>query len=134
MNIINNDILEIKENLKVYSNNKEYPKRPEGYSNENYVYDEDKTVRWNKEHREELIKEYRQKQDEYQKESNRVYEQFKLDLVSALKNRYKLNEKQSEIIFNKAWNEAHSEGLSSIVDLAEDLVELIIDIFDAKSI
>lgn len=34
----------------------EYPKRPEGYKRENYVYDENKSVKWNREHREKLEK------------------------------------------------------------------------------
>ena len=38
----------------------EYPKRPEGYKKENYVYDENQTVKWNREHQEILSQKYQQ--------------------------------------------------------------------------
>ena len=66
--VLNKTISEILYNLEAYNNKMEFPKKPEGYRKEGYVYDEDQSVKWNREHRESLELEYQEGLSNYQRE------------------------------------------------------------------
>lgn len=130
--VINKSFKEIKNNITAYENSLEYPKKPEGYRKENYVYDENKSVKWNREHREELEKEYEEKRDRYRKEDYDLELQFKEDMINATKKEFNLNEKQAELIFNRSWEEGHSDGYESVVDEMIRRLVFIAEVNDLK--
>ena len=121
--VLNKTISEILYNLEAYNNKIEFPKKPEGYRKEGYVYDEDQSVKWNREHRESLELEYQEGLSNYQRESSRLELQFKHDLIRASEKEYKINYQQGEIFYKEAWNEGHSEGLEEVVNQMIKLLE-----------
>ena len=124
----------ILENIKngKYENKRPYPKKPEGYKKELYIYDENQTVKWNKDRQQQLTEWYIKDLDEFQNESNRVSKLFREDLIKEISYQTKLSEKQSEVIYNKAWEEGHADGMESVVYEARDLVDLILEIISNK--
>lgn len=130
--VLNKSFEEIKNNLKDYENKLEFPKRPEGYKKEGYVYDENQSVKWNREHRLELEKDYSDKLTEYQKESSNLELQFKHDLIRSSEKVYGINYKQGEIIYNQAWDQGHSYGYSQVVDDMITLLDFYKDVADAQ--
>lgn len=130
--VVNKSFKEIKNNITAYENSLEYPKKPEGYRKENYVYDENRSVKWNREHREELEKEYEEKRDRYRKEGYDLELQFKEDMINATKEEFNLNEKQAELIFNRSWEEGHSDGYESVVDEMIRRLVFIAEVNDLK--
>lgn len=130
--VLNKSFEEIKNNLKDYENKLEFPKRPGGYKKEGYVYDENQSVKWNREHRLELEKDYSDKLTEYQKESSNLELQFKHDLIRSSEKVYGINYKQGEIIYNQAWDQGHSYGYSQVVDDMITLLDFYKDVADAQ--
>lgn len=109
----------------------ELPKKPEGYKKENYVYDENKTVKWNREHQEELEEEYLNKRHEFQLASNAKETEFGLDVRKALHEEYRLSVKHADMIASRAWEEGHDSGLLEVVNQARDLAEFVTDIINS---
>lgn len=122
----------------------EYPKKPEGfaraYRDDNgnrqfkdvYVYDESKSVKWNKEHREELVDKYYKDLDACWEASRKKEEEFKTDLINALIEEYKLTDNQANHVYVRAWEDGHSDGLEQVVYDAVDYAEFARDILDNK--
>lgn len=119
LDMLENDI----ENNK-YVNTLERPKKPEGYKKDNYVYDENKSVKWNKEHQEELTDKYIKDFNIYHLKSVDLEKQFMNDLKLAILNQYDLTLANAELLANIAYEESHSEGLNAIVTTAKDLGSL----------
>ena len=109
---INNGDYDIKNTL----NKKQYP--------ENYVFDENKSVKWNKEEvvrqNEEIKKAIKSKFD--------GQKQFKRDAVQYILSGNKLNEKQAEKTYEKGWEDGHSSGYRNVMIEIEDLIDFIEDI------
>lgn len=109
---INNGDYDIKNTL----NKKQYP--------ENYVFDENKSVKWNKEEvvrqNEEIKKAIKSKFD--------GQKQFKRDAIQYILSGNKLNEKQAERIYEKGWEDGHSSGYHNVMIEIEDLINFIEDI------
>lgn len=125
-------IIDMIENIDNYNIKLKYPKRPDGYNNENYVYDENKTVKWNREHRLELIEKYKKEQNIYNEEKNNIEHKFKSDLVELIKNEYNFSYAQSNIIFSKAWEQGHSDGLISVINEARYLSDILYEMLNAE--
>lgn len=119
LDMLENDI----ENNK-YVNTLERPKKPEGYKKDNYVYDENKSVKWNKEHQEELTDKYIKDFNMYHLKSVDLEKQFMNDLKLAILNQYNLTLANTELLANIAYEESHPEGLNAIVTTAKDLGSL----------
>ena len=128
--MMNFDKLEQKIISDGYKIDVEYPKRPEGYKKEGYVYDENKTVKWNREHQAELAEEYVKKLAEYRNATNGKIDEFRGDLKSALSNDYGFNSSQSDIIYMTIWEEHHSDGLEDVMYATRALAEIIKDVID----
>lgn len=105
----------------------EYPKRPEGYKRENYVYDENKSVKWNREHREKLEKEYSDSLKAYLKRSTDLELQFKEDLITLEMKRYKINKDQANLVYKRAWEDGHSEGYEEVINQVELELQFLSD-------
>lgn len=107
-----------------YVNTLERPKKPEGYKKDNYVYNENKSVKWNKEHQKELTDKYIKDFNMYHLKSVDLEKQFINDLKFAILNQYNLTLANAELLANIAYEESHSEGLNAIVTTAKDLGSL----------
>ena len=118
------DILEYDIKNNKYVNTLERPKKPEGYKKDNYVYNKNKSVKWNKEHQKELTDKYIKDFNMYHLKSVDLEKQFINDLKFAILNQYNLTLANAELLANIAYEESHSEGLNAIVTTAKDLGSL----------
>ena len=114
---INNGDYDIKNTL----NKKQYP--------ENYVFDENKSVKWNKE---EVVRQ-NEKIKKAIKSKFDGQNQFKRDVIQyilehQLLSGSKLNENQAEKIYKKGWEDGHSSGYHNVMIEIEDLIDFIGDI------
>lgn len=100
-----------------------YPKRPEGYGNENYVYDENETVIWNRKHRIELEDNYRRKLEEYHNAINSKEKEFSLDLSKAIHGSCELSVPIVDLIVSLAWEKGHDCGMEEVVNEVYELVD-----------
>lgn len=120
-------------NKNEYANKVTRPTKPEGYKKENYVYDEEKSVRWNKEHRLELEEKWNQEWSRYLKGANQAEIEFKNDLIKAIMKFADVVEEQAKVIYSRAYEEDHSNGLEAIVNKAQELSEFILDVINATA-
>lgn len=127
------DTCQIRERLEFhyYDNISKYPSRSK--FPEDYVFDEDKSVKWNKEEvkrQNELI----QKEKEYYIEkSQKLQEEFENDCINSICSGYtKINKKQASLIFNYAYRKSHSGGYYNVLSTLEELEELINSILECK--
>lgn len=121
------DVLERVEN-DYYENKVERPKKPEGYKITNYVYDENQTVVWNRNHQAELAQKYEKELTEYTTALNSKQKEFQYDVLKALSDEYHVNAEQARIIFSKAYDIMHSEGLTAVTFEAQELTEFYLDL------
>lgn len=94
---------------------------------EGTIFDEDKSVKWN---REEVAKRNLLYNDEV-KNLNRQKNQMYTELINLIK-RYitqetKVSDKQATKIWNYVYEEYHSYGLTECINHLDDLLELFID-------
>lgn len=124
---------DIKENIKngEYKNKGTRPVKPEGYKKENYVYDEEKSVKWNREHRIELEQEYENEWKVYRYEATNAEIKFKNDLIKAIMNEADLEEEQARIVYNKAYEDGHSEGLEEVVNKSEEYSRFVLEVINS---
>lgn len=99
-----------------------YPTKPEGYHIENYVYDEEKSVRWNREHRLELENKYKEELSAYKESCSNKIDEFKNDLKKVILNTHNFNEDIAEYIIQKTYSkdiDYMSDILWEAIDLAD---------------
>lgn len=111
-----------------YKTSIEYPKKPAGFNKEIYVYDENQTVKWNMEHKEELKKEYERNLELYREENHRKQVEFRDDLIEVLQAEYNFSKVQATNVYIKAWEEGHSYGLGDVIIQAQDFGDFAYDI------
>lgn len=87
---------------------------------ENHIFDENQSVKWNREkvqeHNDRIVKE----KEAYNEDSNRLAAQLRADAVEALQNEYDLTKKQAELVEAYAYQEKHSymgDYINSFYDL-----------------
>lgn len=100
---------------------------------DNWVFDEDKSVKWN---REKLVKE-NDKIKAYNEEAknNRTtgVEGFRKDLQEVISNELGFNQEQASIIYRNAWEEGHSSGFVEVINYVIDTISLFKEVNKAKS-
>lgn len=100
---------------------------------DNWVFDEDKSVKWN---REKLVKE-NDKIKAYNEEvkNNRTtgVEGFRKDLQEVISNELGFNQEQASIIYRNAWEEGHSGGFVEVINYVIDTISLFKEVNKAKS-
>jgi len=95
------------------------------YYPDNHVFDENKTVAWNKQElvkSRELISEHR---NLYRKDADRLHRQFICDLHQAISTELDSCDDVTGKILDRAWQHSHSSGYESVVYEAQDLVNFI---------
>lgn len=119
----------VREKIKngAYEHKLKYPKKDVQIMKDSYITDENKSVKWNREQVEINKQKYKQELDAFVQEGNDLRDLFFNDLLGVLMIGFEFTEKASNYLLNKAWDEGHSEGLESVVDVLVDLVELIQD-------
>lgn len=91
-----------------------------------YIFDEDKSVKWNKEQVEALNKKYDMAIKKYHKDLRTGYENFWKDLKQAIQNDYNFTEAQAKVIMDHIYR----DGMYDDLDRAEELCEIVYDILN----
>lgn len=114
-----------------YNSTVEYPKSTR--YRENHVFNEDKSVKWN---REEVVRknaEIDKLKADYRDSVNAGIEKFENDVIDYLMNNNSFkNKKIAEKIYFKAYESSHSGGLSEVLNKADDLGDFVYDIIEIK--
>lgn len=58
----------------------------------------------------------------YREERNEYYQARRREFTEDLRAEHDLNERQADLVFNRAWDECHSEGFRAVAEKYEDLV------------
>lgn len=98
---------------------------------EGHVFDEEKSVKWNREQRERLAENKKQARKDYYRKSNEAESNLwdQVDRLFAQVNR--LTKEQVGVIRVKAYADRHSEGFMPVIDEMDDLVDLVKDVMNA---
>lgn len=100
--------------------------------NEKHIFDENKTVKWN---REKVVAENKKVDEFNEKVENNKFKGvngFSKDLKEAIAYELGFNSKQADVIYRQAWEDGHSSGLNEVIYEAMDLVSLFEAVNDAK--
>jgi hypothetical protein len=109
-----------------FENKMEYPKSSS--YRDNHVFDENQTVKWNKEKVISENEKLKQRKMDYHNESYRLSNYFHECVVKAIIEDTKLQQDKAEIIFTKAYDDGHSEGYRNVVSEACDLCDFIYEV------
>ena len=99
----------------------------------NYIFDENKSVKWNREEAERLNQKAKDAREAYYKDQGKLDQQFHTDVISFIMNEYKYTEKQAKIIFNRAYDTQHPSGYLDVLDEADELADFVDSVINAKS-
>ena len=113
-----------------YENTMKYPNKSK--YKENHIFDEDQTVKWN---REEVVRQNELidlEKKAYSNESNRLNNKLYDDAVNGLMEEYKFNKKQAEKIWNYVYAEKHSH-MNDVFYFAGELADIIEEVIKLKN-
>lgn len=91
----------------------------------NHIEDEEKSVKWNKQFVEENNKRYLNAVLEAQIKRNLEIKRVQKDIEKYIQKETKTSEKAANYIFIFAYSQGHSDGIYSIFNWIEELIELI---------
>lgn len=108
---------------------------------EDHVFDEDKSVKWNREEVNRKNKEYKEEQNRLIKEHKDEWDSMKNTVISLIAEELKSIlpgakaelihpdnlKKKADLIFAKAWERSHSYGMHEVLVEVEELVDFIDD-------
>lgn len=104
-----------------YQSKEAYPER-RGYR-EDHVFDENKSVKWNKEEVVRQNEKIKAQMDAYNKSKSEAQQEFKNDVESYILNNHNIKDNKdiAEEIYNKAYSDGHSGGLHEILNYADEI-------------
>ena len=92
---------------------------------ENFIFDENKSVKWNKEKVIQTNSENKLKLLSSLDLSKKMKHEMLEDLAIAVSFENNFTNKQSDLIVAKAWIAGHDSGIKEVVSIIEDLVDFI---------
>lgn len=104
----------------------------ERFFKDGHIFDENQTVKWN---REKVLSEnqrIRNAKEAYRDEENRKNQQFRDDLLSVLQEEYGLSPACAAVVFSKAEDDGHWAGFHEVVSQAQILADFAVDILKTK--
>jgi hypothetical protein len=109
-------------NAGVYKSTLPYPT---GRFREDHVFDEDQSIKWNKDEVVRRNSEYDQKRNEYRADNNRLDKLLKDDVTYNLIYDFDLNQEQAEYTYDIAYTEKHS-SMTDVFYYAVELAEYFV--------
>lgn len=107
-----------------YPSGKRYP--------EDHVFDEEKSVRWNREKVAEENKKRQQDLADYRASVRAGEDAFRNDVVSFIEAEYGLNKSQAQAVFSLAYEHGHSAGFEEVLihvqsfgSFASDIIRML---------
>lgn len=93
-----------------------------------HTFDENQSVRWNREKAEAHNAEIKNQHDAYKKGVGEAFNFFYDCLVAAIMQDTGLVKEKSQKIYNKAYEDGHSGGFSEVISHASELCDFVTDI------
>lgn len=104
----------------IYSNQKPFPKQTK--YKDGHIFDENQTVKWNKEEVQRRNDEIIRLRDEYDNESNSLSDKLRDDVIYNLIYDYDLTQAQAEMTYDNAYSDKHS-SMNDVFYYAANLAE-----------
>lgn len=109
---------------------KEWNEHPHYHAN--HIFDEDKSVRWN---REEVTRRNNKRQELLriqQEEEDTIFQKAEDRILEEIKDVYGFSDALCRVIYKKAYEDGHSNGTEEIYTYAMDYASFADDILDAS--
>lgn len=91
----------------------------------NHIEDEEKSVKWNKEFVEENNKKYLEAVSEAQRKRSLEMNRVQKEIEKYIQKETKTSKEAAKYIFNFAYSQGKSDGIYSVCNWIEELIELI---------
>lgn len=98
---------------------------------DDYVFDENQSVKWNRDKVKEHNEIVRKVKEDYNYKLRKVNETFQHWVQQAIQNEIHVSEAVALIIFNRAWEDGHANGYQEVVYYAEQYCEFVEKILQA---
>ena len=109
-----------------YYNPKAQKPKFERYA-DNYVFDENMSVKWNREEAARRNKAYKDALNAYYAIQNENDKKFQEDLILAIMNDTNFPRAKAEMIYSKAYDTGHSGGYYEVVNHAAEIADFVCD-------
>lgn len=114
-----------------YENKLKFPSKTDNMKDD-YITDENKSVKWNKEQVELARQEYNNKLKEYRDETCKLERLFETDTIDYIMNFYGYSKGVAEFIFNTAYERSHHYGYTSILDEVQAIIDFLEELKDRR--
>lgn len=94
---------------------------------ENYVFDENMSVKWNREEVARRNQAYKDALNAYYKDKTKAEENFRNDVVQAIMNDTGFSYEKAEMIYDRAYNIGHGSGYYDVITYASDIADFVYD-------
>lgn len=92
---------------------------------DNFIVDENESVKWNKEKVEEMNSKNKAKTLETIELRKKMKNEMFEDLAFAVSFQTNFTNEQADLIVHKAWTEGHSAGIREVLFIIEDLIDFV---------
>ena len=116
-------IFEVRESILNRTFKVGYMARPK-YLKEDFVFNEDKSVKWNREEVERVNKSLKEDYEEYKKNVSDAEDSERKAIIKAFSNEYDISESKVETAYNHAYSESQSSGIYDVTITLESVMDL----------
>lgn len=98
---------------------------------ENHIFDEDESVKWNREEVKRKNSEIKSEKEKIKQREQNIVDKARDEIIHYLMDDYGFTEDIAAIIFKKAEEEGHSSGFCEVLSYANSFGDFAQDLFDA---
>lgn len=121
------DDIKSKINNGYYITKLSYPRRGMD-TMDNYITDENKSVKWNREQVQKNLNSYKKQLEEYKEDEKRKMDELQEGVINSVTSNYlSINREAAKFLFGEAYEETHDEGMTAVLDKLEDLIEVVLE-------
>ena len=113
-------------NSGVYDNEMKYPM--DAFLSENYIFDENLSVKENRRMVEEHNQKIKEEKQSYRNENLRLKKLFERNIISYLTSSFNINVAQAELFFINAYDDSHSSGYHEVLNTVNEMVGRYLEI------
>lgn len=113
------ELLQKHQNIKIEYPFKVFPRYRKGH-----VFDENKSIEWNREELNRRNKEIKQKEKQYNEDRIKAYNEFDNDIIRYFEHYSSINERQIKKIYDYTHQKFNSYGLYDVITATEELIDL----------
>ena len=93
----------------------------------NHIFDEDKSVKWNREEVEKRNAVYENKRLELQDKRLSSFDTFYQSIIIYVQEELSVSQKKAKKIVEYCWQEKHSYGVNDFLIMVEELIDVFMD-------